>query len=61
MKELRELRVFCCSAFVSTRKCLRKGKGGHVQWREVMVGYPTKSPEYVIYEPTHRGSKRYTA
>ncbi len=51
IKELQELRVFDCSAFVSIPKFLRKGKGGDVRWRGVMVGYSTKSPEYLIYYP----------
>ncbi len=51
IKELRELRVFGCSAFVSIPKSLRKGKGGDVRWRGVMVGYSAKSPEYLIYDP----------
>ncbi len=51
IEELQELRVFGCSAFLSIPKPLRKGKGSDVRWRGVMVGYSTKSPECLIYDP----------
>ncbi len=52
MKELKSLKVFGCRAFVTIPKSLRKGKGGDVRWRGIMVGYSPKSPEYLIYDPT---------
>ncbi len=55
VNELQKSRVFGCRAFVSIPKYLRKGKGSDVRWNGVMVGYSTKSPEFLIYDPTsHR-------
>ncbi len=52
MKELKNLMVFGCRAFVTIPKSLLKGKGEDVRWRGIMVGYSPKSPEYLIYDPT---------
>ncbi len=49
--DLRRARVFGCKAYVQVTKAQRRGKLSNTVWQGAMVGYSTRSPEWLILDP----------
>ncbi len=48
--DLRRMKVFGCKAYVQIPKPLRRGKLSPTVWQEMLVGYSTQSPEWIILD-----------
>ncbi len=49
--DLCRARVFGCEAYVQVTKAQRRGKLSNTAWQGGMVGYSTRSPEWLIFDP----------
>ena len=48
---IKHLRAYGSKAYVSLEKWKRKGKMGVTKWEGVVVGYPTRSVGYRVWDP----------